>query len=111
MKYKKHILVLTTINDRSAGEKIARVLIEERLAACVSITSPVESIYWWEGKISQDQEYLLFIKTRRDFYRRVEKKILSVHTYETPEIIALPIKHGSRSYFDWIAEELDKGKT
>ena len=107
----KYILVLTTINDRSTAEKIARVLVEERLAACVSITSSVESIFWWKEKISQDQEYTLFIKTQSGFYRRVEEKILSLHPYETPEIIAVPIKLGSMRYFDWISEELDGGKT
>ena len=111
MNSEKYILVLTTVSNKTTGEKIARILVEERLAACVSITSPVKSIFRWQDEITQDQEYMLFIKTQGDYYKQVEEKILALHTYEIPEIIAVSINQGSKAYLNWISEELDQNKT
>lgn len=101
----KFILVLSTVPDREVGQEIARVLLEERLAACVTISAACESFYWWEQKISQDQEYILFIKTRDKLYPNLEERILEIHPYDVPEIIALPLNNGFPKYLDWITDE------
>ena len=103
----KYILVLTTVPDKKIGQEIARVLVGERLAACVTVSGACQSSYWWKKKISQDQEYILFIKTRGELYPNLEEKILEIHPYEVPEIIVLPLIHGYPKYFDWIAKETD----
>ena len=101
----ENILVLTTVPDKKSGQKIAQVLVGERLAACVTVSGASESSYWWKDKISQAQEYILFIKTRGKLYTQVEEKILRVHPYEVPEIIALPLIQGYKKYLDWISQE------
>ncbi len=101
----EYILVLTTVPDKKSGQEIAQALVNERLAACVTATGVSESCYWWKGKISQDQEHILFIKTKGDLYPRVEEKILETHPYEVPEIIALPLILGYGKYLDWISKE------
>ena len=99
------LVVLSTVPDAEKGREIARALVEARLAACATLSSPCESYYWWEGKISQDKEWMLFIKTRTDLFSRLEEKLKSLHPYSVPEIIALPVTYGSAKYLDWIKEE------
>ncbi len=98
-------LVFTTVPDEKIAQKIAKGLIEERLAACVTISASAQSYYRWEGKISKDREYVLFIKTKATLFSKLEKKIQEIHPYEVPEIIAIPILKGSTRYLDWIAKE------
>ncbi|MGB2905609.1 MAG: divalent-cation tolerance protein CutA [Candidatus Aminicenantaceae bacterium] len=100
-----YIVVLSTVPDIATGRKIARGILEERLAACVNISGPLESLYWWEGKIQQDQEHLLVIKTRTELFPRLEEAVQGLHPYDVPEIIALPIEQGSSSYLEWIESE------
>ncbi len=99
------LLVITTVPDADVGQIIAEKIIEERLAACVTLQATGQSLYWWEGKITQDQEHTLFIKTKNEVYTKLEKKILEIHPYDIPEIIALPILTGSESYLGWIDSE------
>jgi len=87
---------------------MAKELLEERLAACVTISAPCQSLYWWQGKITKEQEHILFIKTRADLYDSLEEKILKIHTYEIPEILALPVSKGYGKYLDWISKETEK---
>lgn len=101
----KYILVLTTVPEEKAGQTIATNLLEERLAACVTISAASLSLYWWNGKISKDPEYILFIKTKAALFPDLEKKIQEIHPYEVPEIIALPIQNGSADYLNWIEKE------
>jgi periplasmic divalent cation tolerance protein len=101
----EYILVLTTVPDKKSGQEIARALVSQRLAACVTASGISESCYWWKDKISQDQERILFIKTRGNLYPQVEEKILEIHPYEVPEIIALPLIQGYEKYLDWISKE------
>jgi periplasmic divalent cation tolerance protein len=102
---KKYILVLTTVPVEKKGHQIAVKLVEERLAACVTMSSPCQSVYRWEGKVIKDQEYLLHIKTRASLYPRLEARLKELHPYDVPEIICLPIEKGSKKYLDWIDEE------
>ncbi len=106
---KRFILVLTTLPNEKKGLEIARQLVEERLAACVTLSSACQSLYWWEGKLAQDQEYLLTIKTKASLYPRLEKRIKELHPYTVPEIIALPILKGHRAYLRWVDEETQSG--
>jgi periplasmic divalent cation tolerance protein len=98
------MVVLVTCGSEEEAEKIANSLIEERLAACVNIISPVRSIYRWEGKIWDEKEWMLIIKTRKKRFEDLEKKVKSLHSYSVPEIIALPIVKGSASYLKWLEE-------
>jgi len=99
------IVVLTNLPDRASAGKLARALVEGRLAACVNVGATVESIYHWRGKIETAAEVPLAIKTRAVLFSEVEAAIRRFHPYELPEIVAVPITHGSTAYLDWIAAE------
>lgn len=103
----KHLLVLTTVPNKETAQKLARGLVEERLAACVTISSACESHYWWQDKICQEEESILFIKTRDSIFERLKEKILQLHPYQVPEIIALPIFQGYSKYLAWINKETE----
>jgi len=98
------IVVLVTCGSKEEGLKIAHSLVEERLAACVNLVSPVRSIYRWEGKICDEKEWILIIKTQKQGFEELEKKVKSLHSYSVPEIIGLPIVEGSSSYLEWLEE-------
>ncbi len=99
------IIILVTTSSEEEGRKIAQVLVEKRIAACVNIINDIESIYRWKGKISDEKEVLLLIKTRKKLYKSVEGEVRKLHSYEVPEIIALPIISGSKDYLYWIDSE------
>src|SRR5579875_3187401 len=99
------IQVMTAIDSEEGAQKIARTLVEKRLAACVHVAGPITSTYWWQGKIEIEKEWTCAIKTRKELYGDVEKAIRAVHPYHEPEIIALPIIDGSQSYLAWIEAE------
>lgn len=103
------LLVLSTVSTRAEGRKIAKALLKKRLAACVNISSPVESHYRWKGKIEKAGEFLLMIKTRRALFARLEREIRAQHSYSVPEIVALTLEKGSRRYLSWLAEETVSG--
>ena len=87
------------------AEKIAEILVESKLAACVSISSPIRSIYSWEGKINRDNEVLMIAKTRADLFgEEFIQAVKSNHPYQVPEIISLPILDGSADYLEWISD-------
>ena len=97
-------IVFTTVGSKEEGRKIARALVESHAAACVNISGPIESVYWWQGKTETATEHLLIIKTMADAVDRVRDAIAQLHSYELPEIITLKIDDGSRAYLDWIAK-------
>jgi len=98
------IVVLVTCGSEDEAIKIANALVEEHLAACVNLIAPIRSIYRWEGKIWDEKEWLLIIKTQKDRFEELEKKVKSLHSYSVPEIISLPIVEGSSAYLNWIRE-------
>jgi periplasmic divalent cation tolerance protein len=98
------IVVLVTCGSEEEALKIANALVEARLAACVSLIAPIRSIYRWEGKIWDEKEWLLIIKTQKQRFEAVEKKVKSLHSYSVPEIISLAIVEGSPSYLSWLEE-------
>jgi periplasmic divalent cation tolerance protein len=104
------IVVLVTCGSEDEALKIANALVEEHLAACVNLVAPIRSIYRWEGKIWDEKEWLLIIKTQKDRFEELEKKVKSLHSYSVPEIISLPIVEGSLAYLDWIKENTESGK-
>lgn len=99
------ILVLTQMPDRGSAQALARALLEARLAACVSVSAPVESLYHWRGRIETATEVTVAIKTVAGRYAEVEAAIRAGHSYELPEIVAVSISHGLPRYLDWIAAE------
>jgi len=96
------ILILCTCPSQNEADAVATTLLEERLAACVNQLPGIKSLYRWEGRVKQDDEVLLLIKTTADLFERLEKTIKTLHSYETPEIIAVPIVAGSADYLRWI---------
>ncbi len=105
------IVVMSTCETEAEAVKIARHLIDKRVAACVTITSRARSIYRWKDPAGNDVvedtiEFVLLIKTRRDLFPKVRAEIASIHSYKVPEIIALPIVDGADSYLAWLDREL-----
>jgi periplasmic divalent cation tolerance protein len=98
------IVVFVTCGSEEEALKIAHALVEERLAACANMISPLRSIYRWEGKICDEKEWLLLIKTRQSRFEDLAKRVKALHSYSVPEIIALPIAEGSPAYLNWIEE-------
>lgn len=98
----RYIVVLVTVPKKREARFIASRLLDKKLAACVNISSEIDSFFHWEGKIDNSQEYLLTIKTKKVLFPRLVKEIKSCHSYTVPEIIALPIVAGDKNYLDWI---------
>ena len=98
------IVVLVTCGSEEEALKIARALVEEKLAACANMISPLRSIYRWEGKTWDEKEWLLIIKTQQSTFEDLAKRVKTLHSYSVPEIIALPIVEGSPAYLTWIEE-------
>ena len=99
------IVVLVTVGSEREAETIATALLEERLAACVNVTSPVRSLYRWEGRIADDQEWQMVIKTQARLFEALAARVRALHSYDVPEIIALPVLAGTADYVDWIQNE------
>ncbi len=100
-------LFLVTVPNINEGQKIARNLVESKLAACVNIIDKIYSIYSWKGSIEEDTEYLLIIKTIESKINSIIQKIKELHSYENPECIALKIEKGSEKYLNWIKNVVD----
>lgn len=103
------LVVMTSAPDRETAEKIARALIETHAAACVNIMSPCTSIYRWQGAIETTEEVPVFIKTTADRYPDVEALVRKLHSYELPEILAVPAGRGLPGYFAWVLAETTPG--
>jgi periplasmic divalent cation tolerance protein len=100
------IVVYVTAGSAEEGERLAHALVDERLAACVNRIKAVESTYRWQGKVEKSDEELLIIKSRRDLFPALEKRVRELHSYAVPEIIALPILAGSAVYLDWLRDQV-----
>lgn len=99
------LLVITNLPDRESAEKLASLLIERHLAACVNILAPCASVYRWQGQIQHDEEHPLLIKTVPARYAELEASIRAYHPYELPEIIAVPVTGGLPAYLQWVESE------
>lgn len=100
------VVVLMTAGSRAESEYLAEMLVNKRLAACVQIMPGVQSIYSWQGKLQREAEFLLLAKTTRASFAELEREVRAAHSYETPEIIALPAAAVSDSYLQWMIENL-----
>ena len=98
----KQIIVLITCANKEEAEKIASSLVEEKLAACVNMIDGVKSVFHWQGKLDKAEEILLIAKTQEQKLPAIIDKVKSLHSYEVPEVIALPIEGGSAAYLKWI---------
>jgi periplasmic divalent cation tolerance protein len=97
-----YIQVTTTTEHKEDAEKIARTLVDGKLAGCVQIIGPITSIYRWENQVEETQEWQCVIKSRQNLYGEIEKAIRFIHPYEVPEIIAVSIMGGSQDYLEWL---------
>jgi len=102
------IVVLVTAGSKEEAQRIAESLLNQRKAACVNIVPVVSSLFWWQGKLDSAQECLLIIKTKASLFGEVARLVKAAHSYEVPEIIALPIIDGGKDYLDWIEGEVRK---
>lgn len=99
-------IVMTTVASSEEGNRLGRVLVEERLAACATLLSTVHSVYRWQGKIESSAEILLLLKTASEQLSALESRLLELHSYQTPEFLVLGIEAGSHSYLKWLYESL-----
>lgn len=108
-----YIQVFTTTEKKEDAVRIAKILLEKRLAGCIQIIGPVSSLYWWKGKMEESEEWLCIIKSEKSLYNELEKTIKDNHPYEVPEIIAVPIIMGNQDYLDWLNSilQLKTGKS
>ena len=99
------IVVLCTCPDNTSARELAHTLLSEKLAACVNLIPQVTSLYYWQGKMEESQEVQLVIKTRRTMFGVLQERLLALHPYEVPEILALPILCGNPAYLQWVQEQ------
>lgn len=100
------IQVVTTVENRDDAQRIARAVVEKRLAACAQVVGPVTSTYWWKGRIEEAEEWQCLLKTREDRFDALEQAIREIHPYEVPEIISMPLVQVSPAYREWLRQEL-----
>ena len=101
------IVVLMTAAGEQEAARIAELLVNQRLAACVQILPQIQSVYVWQGEVQREKEVLLLAKTTRANFAALEREVRATHSYETPEIIALPVTAGSEPYIDWLTSSCD----
>ena len=99
------LLVVTTLPDRATAERIAEALVTARVAACVNVLAECTSVYRWQGKVERAGEVPMLIKTTREAYARLEETLRTLHPYDVPEIVALPVTAGLPAYLDWVTQE------
>ena len=97
-----YIIVIVTTANKQEAENISQHLLRERLIACANIKGPVSSLFHWADKLEKAEEYLVFMKTRKDLFEKLTETVKKLHSYEVPEIIALPIVDGSEAYLTWL---------
>jgi periplasmic divalent cation tolerance protein len=101
-----HIIILVTAPSKKEAAHIAQVLVKDKLAACVNIVGKIDSLFWWQGKVDRAKEMLLVIKSRKKMLNRIIKRVRALHSYDCPEIVAVPIIGGYKQYLKWIDESL-----
>lgn len=101
-----HIVIFITTANKKEAKKIASTLVKNRLAACANIVDKIESLFWWQGKVDRQDEALLIVKTHKAKITKIIKCVKSMHSYQVPEIIALPIICGNKDYLKWLDETI-----
>jgi periplasmic divalent cation tolerance protein len=97
-----YLIVLMTAPNREEAVKIVRVLLEEQLIACGNIVDSVSSLFWWEGEIEEEKEVLVIMKSHERLFKKLSERVRELHSYDVPEVLALPIVDGSPSYLEWL---------
>jgi periplasmic divalent cation tolerance protein len=103
------VVVLVTAGTADEAGRLARALVEERLAACVNVVGPIRSIYRWQGAVEEADEHLLVVKARAAGFAALEARVRTLHSYDVPEVIALPLRAGSAPYLAWLADATARG--
>ena len=103
------VVVLSTVPDDASAEIIARTLVEEKLAACVNLFSPMQSVYRWKDAVESASERQVVIKTSKTVVERLQRRIGELHPYELPEFVVIPVLGGSGGYLSWVTNQLDRG--
>ena len=106
IKESAYIVLFVTASNSEEAHKIAKVLLSQRKAACVNIVSGISSLFWWQDKLDSAQESLLIVKTKASLLNQIVTLVREIHSYEVPEIIALPIIGGNQDYLEWIDKEV-----
>ena len=99
------VLVLTTLPNADAASELAKTVVNEKLAACANLFPAVRSVYRWQAKLQDENEVLVLLKTRQEHFERLKSRILELHPYEVPEVLAIPVEQGYQAYLDWLATE------
>ena len=99
------LLVFTTLPSADKAAELAKLLVQERLVACANLLPAIRSIYRWQGEMHDENEVLVLLKTRAEHLERLKLRILEVHPYEVPEVLAIPVESGYQPYLDWLAGE------
>jgi periplasmic divalent cation tolerance protein len=99
-----YLQVLTAVDSREQAQRLARIVVEARLAACAQVIGPITSTYWWQGRMETAEEFLCLMKTREDLYPALEQAIQEAHPYQVPEILATPVAAGLKTYLAWLDE-------
>jgi len=105
------VVILVTAGKLTEAKRIARRLVDSKLAACVNILPRVQSIYRWQGKVADEKEFLILIKSRRDLFSELRAAVLKLHSYTTPEIVCLPIVDGLPDYLQWVGDSVKQAQT
>jgi periplasmic divalent cation tolerance protein len=98
-----YIMVFVTAKDKAEAEKISQTLLNDHLIACANIVNPVTSFFWWQEKIDRAEECLIVMKSRRDLFGELVERLKGLHSYEVPEVLAVPIVEGSSAYLGWMS--------
>jgi len=106
MKNHENVVIFITTGTDEEAQEVAKALLNNRLAACVNIVPKINSLFWWHSKLDSAQESLLIVKSKTSLVNEIVRLVKEVHSYETPEIIALPIIGGNPDYLDWIGKEV-----
>ena len=102
----EYIQVMTTTANMTDAQRIAQVVVEQRLAGCAQIVGPIQSVYWWEDEVRRSEEYLCLIKTRADVFEALSEAIQGAHPYDVPDILAVPVTQASEHYLNWLDGEI-----
>lgn len=105
------VRVETTVDSREGAERLAALVVDERLAACAQVGGPISSFYRWESKVQSDEEWMVVIKTAADRLTALTERLVEAHPYDVPEIVAVPVVGGNPAYLEWVREESGEGTT
>ena len=109
MSASEYVVVLVTTANADEGARLGRALVEERLAACANVIGPIRSIYRWQGAVEEADEHLVLLKARGADVGALEARVRALHSYDVPEVLALPVTAGSAPYLDWLADATTRG--